>query len=199
MKAIALFFAAILFTVSFSTVYAQVSQKTNKPFSFTSFGVTITGTYSEGRLYRSTVGGTNILWGLISWGSSEVIDCRPGATVCRIEQILSVQLGRTVTNNIGQKGFEDIQGVTGASPVVIGVNEGNITFAVDLTQVSVEKRSLYKGSEWRQENAFVLAPNVVKALKLYNGKEDMGFLIPAGNYPLQKDGNIAYWTFKKPE
>lgn len=182
-----------------SNVGKSQSTQRNKPFTFNGFGFTITGTYSEGYLYRNTVNGTNILFGLISWGGSEIMECRPAPTICRIEQILSVQVNRTITNARGDNGFPTIKVNDGTTPVVIGVGDAGITFAVDMTQVSQQRRALYSGAEWRLENAFVLAPNVVKALNLYDGPDDKGYVIPAGNYPLYKDGNIAYWTFQKPQ
>jgi hypothetical protein len=180
------------------TTNAQQNQRI-RPFTISAFGMTITGTYSEGYMHRNVVNGTNILFGLITWGGSETIECRPGPAVCRIENIVSFQVNRTIVNEKGEKGFQSIKVNDGSTPVVIGVGETGITFAVDITQVSEQKRGLYNSSEWSVEKAFVLAPNVVRALNLYNGPEEKGYLIPAGNYPLYKDGNIAYWTFQKPQ
>jgi hypothetical protein len=39
----------------------------------------------------------------------------------------------------------------------------------------------------------------VKALKMNTGTEAKGFVVPAGEYPLYKDGNIYYWTFNFPK
>ncbi|MCX6319292.1 MAG: hypothetical protein NTW29_18595 [Bacteroidetes bacterium] len=196
MKKIVIILVAGLFITVNSK--AQLADKM-KPFTFSGFGITVTGTYSEGFLNQTVVNGTSILWGLISWGGSTQTTCSPGSAVCRIEQIFSVQVNRTITSpENGLKSFDMGANNDLYNPVVIGEKDGNLTFAVDLTKVSASSRSRYESDEWVLERSFVLTPDVVKSLGLYTGKEEMGFIIPAGRYPLSKDGNIAFWTFNKP-
>lgn len=178
---------------------AQTAGKT-KPFTFSGFGITVTGTYSEGYLNQTVVNGTSILWGLISWGGSTQTTCNPGSAICRIEQIFSVQVNKTITNaENGLKSFDMGSNNDLYNPVVVCVKDGNLTFAVDVTTVSEQKRGQYEADEWVVDRPFALTPDVVKALGLYEGREQMGYIIPAGRYPISKDGNIAFWTFSKPE
>lgn len=171
----------------------ESSGKKIKPF--TVFGVTVTAVYSQGYLYQQTVGGTSILWGLISSGGSTVIDCRPGDAVCKMEFTFS--LNRVVEDENGNKGFDNID--ENISPVIVANENGRITFAVDVRYLSPEKRMQYEKPEWTVNSAFVLSPDVVRSLKLYEGKEEMMYMIPAGSYPLYRDGNIAFWTFEPPK
>ncbi|HPH86303.1 MAG TPA: hypothetical protein PLC48_12620, partial [Ferruginibacter sp.] len=178
-------------------------QAKTKPFTITIGGVTITGSYSEGSLYTSTVNGTNILWGMITWGGSSTLECRGSSTaVCRIEVVTSVSIGTKdaiVTNTDGVRSLKKIAGTSGTYPMLIDAGNNAITFAVDINQVSSGVRNSFISGKWKVSTPFVLGPQVVKALGLNNGTEEKGFLIPAGEYPLYKDGNIYYWTFNYPK
>lgn len=198
MKALKLMVSILGASLIIQTTCAQESGKI-KPFSISIGSVTVTGTYSEGRLYRNTVNGTSILWGLITWGGSQVIDCRPGNEICIFEMSVSVGFRGFRTNERGEKGLELVETPGNTYPVLINTDGRDITFAVDIEQVSSEKKALYLESEWKLENDFVLAPNIVKQLNLYDGKGEMGFVIPAGTYPLKRDGNIRYWTWQRPK
>lgn len=197
MKAIKLMASVLGVCLIINSVDAQESGKI-KPFSITVGSVTITGTYSEGRLYRNTVNGTSILWGLISWGGSEIIDCRPANSICVFGVSVSVGFRGFRTNERGEKGLELVETPANTYPVLVTTDGKEITFAVDMEQVSSDKKALYQGNEWKLESSFVLSPSIVKQLNLYNGNEEMGFLIPAGIYPLKRDGNIRYWTWQRP-
>ncbi len=179
--------------------HAQV-QARHKPFSITFAGVTFTGTYSEGYLHRSVSGGFSAFWGLISWGGGETIECRPGSAICRIETIVSISAPKFRVDESGKNGFEKIEVKEGEYPVVVVAEEGKqISFAVDITQVPALKRSLYEQAIFELKDPFVLSPDIVRQLKLYDGPEEKGFIIPAGKYPLYSDGNIIYWTWERPE
>ena len=191
-----------LITVLVSNCVIGQQAKT-KPFTITIGGVTITGTYSEGSLYTSTVNGTNILWGMITWGGSSTLECRgPSTAVCRIEVVTSVSIGTKdaiVTNPDGVKSFKKTAVAPGTYPMLIDAGNNAITFAVDVNQVSSGVRNSFISGKWKVSTPFVLGPQVVKALGIYSGSEEKGFLIPAGEYPLYKDGNIYYWTFNYPK
>ncbi len=193
MKLIRVFIVVITLVISVGAG-AQLSQR-DKPFSIHLFGVTITGTYSEGYMERAHINGTNILFGLITWGGSDMITCHPGSGICRIETILNFQLRSVLSDRTGKHGFEKIPVQPGQEPVLIGVNESGITFAVDLTQVPERRKANYGASTFELEREFVLPPDIVRGLGLYRGKGEMGYIIPRGSYPLYRDGNIAYWTF----
>jgi hypothetical protein len=161
---------------------------------FTVFGVTLTAVYSQGYLYQQTTGGTNFGWGLVTHGGSSVIDCRPGDAICKME--FSLSLNRVVVDANGNKGIDKTD--DDISSVVLSNENGRISFGVDVRQLSPDNRMLYEKPEWKVNSAFILSPEVVRALKLYEGKEEMVYVIPAGSYPLYRDGNIAFWTFEPP-
>lgn len=195
MKKIVLFIA--LFISTTIATNAQESAKF-KPFTFVGFGVTVTGTYSEGFLKSKVINGTNILWGLISWGGSTQIECLPGNAVCRVEVITNFQINKTVTNESGEKCFEAVATSDGSTPVVIGEKDGTLTFAIDYNQATSIVKKMCNGGTYDLKEPFVLYPALVEKLNLSNDVEEKGYLIPAGSYPLYKDGNIYYWTFTPP-
>ena len=186
--------AGIVSLICITTANAQLTQRI-KPFSMHLFGVTITGTYSEGYLERQHINGTNILFGLITWGGSETINCKPGSGICRIETVLNFQFRGLTRDRSGQVGFEKIPVAPGREPVVVGVNDEGITFAVDLTQVPATRLTSYASRDFVLEREFILPPDIVRNLGLYKGSGQMGYIVPKGRYPLYRDGNIVYWTF----
>ena len=137
----------------------------------------------------------NILFGLITWGGSETINCKPGGGICRIETVLNFQLRGLTRDRSGQVGFEKIPVTPGREPVVVGVNDEGITFAVDLTQVPTTRLAGYASREFVLDREFILPPDIVRNLGLYKGSGLMGYVVPKGRYPLYRDGNIVYWTF----
>jgi hypothetical protein len=174
----------------------ELSTKT--PFSISLPGITITGTYSQGYMYKHTVNGTNILWGLISWGGEQTIECRPGNSICVFNLSTSIHLRGIQTNKSGQKSL-DFAGVAKEGyPVVVSKNGNTLQFAVDVQYVPAAARTMYRSGTWKVENSFVLDPQTVRDLGLYSGSEPMGFIIPAGEYPLHHDGNVSYWTWTIP-
>ena len=176
----------------------KAQEATNKLFTITSFGITVTGTYSEGFFKSKKVDGTNILWGLISWGGSSEIECLPGNAVCKIERILSVTFNRTINRN-GEAGFEPVFTGDGSTPVFIGEKDGAFTFAVDMSQTAETQKPMYMGNVFELKAPFVLGPVAVRRLNLISSDtEEKGYVIPAGKYPLYRDGNIYYWTFTPP-
>lgn len=174
------------------------AQTERRPFTLVALGVTITGTYSEGFLKSKTVNGTSILWGLVSWGGSNEITCLPGNAVCRIETITSISFNRTVTNDRGELCFEPVKVPNGNTPVLVGQKDGALTFAVDINQTDEAQRSGYTGKYYEVKSPFVLDPLAVKKLNLSKDADDKGYVIPAGRYPLYRDGNIYFWTFTPP-
>lgn len=176
---------------------AQEAAK-NVPFTFVGFGITVTGTYSQGFREEVVVNGVNILWGAISWGGSTSLKCNPGNSICKIESITSFQLNRTTVNENGQTSFERIGTRDGSTPVLIGEKNGTLTFAIDLSQTAETEKNNYSGGYYILKSPFILGTAIVKKLNLSSETEDKIYVIPAGKYPLYKDGNIYYWTFIPP-
>lgn len=190
-----------LITVLVSNCVIGQQAKT-KPFTITAGGFTVTGTYYEGTLRLRTVNGTSILWGMITWGGSSVRDCLPSSNVCMLEVVTSITIGTKgaiVADGNGVKSFQQREIPSGCFPIFIDAGPGSITFAVDINKVSEGARRSYTTGTWKLASPFVLGPEVVKALKMNTGTEEKGFVIPAGEYPLYKDGNIYYWTFNFPK
>jgi len=190
-----------LITVLVSNCVIGQQAKT-KPFTVTLGGITISGTYYEGNLRLSTVNGTSILWGMITWGGSSVRDCFPSTNICMVEVVTSVTIGTKgaiVSDVNGVKSFVKRDIPSGCFPMFIDAGPGSITFAVDINQLSDGARRNYTTGTWKLSSPFVLGPEVVKALKMNTGSEAKGFVVPAGEYPLYKDGNIYYWTFNYPK
>ena len=170
-----------------------------KPFSVLMFGVTVTGTYADGCLSSTVVNGTNILWGLISWGGSTQITCTTGCLFCHVTAIISVGRMNVITNDAGDKCFEQVKTPDGSTPVLVGVKDGAVTFAIDIDQTAEHQKRYYENSVFELTSPFILGPELVKGLKLTDSDEEMGYIIPAGKYPIYRDGNIYYWTFESPK
>jgi hypothetical protein len=96
------------------------------------------------------------------------------------------------------KGLEFTGSVKEGYPVLVSKSNNVLRFAVDVQYVPGEARAMYRTATWKLENPFVLSPQTVRDLGLYSGSEVMGFIIPAGEYPLHHDGNISYWTWTIP-
>lgn len=182
------------------TTSALAQDTKEKPFSFSWGGITVTGTYSEGSLYRSVNGGVSILWGLISWGSSETIDCRSGTGICRIEAIWSLSAPRLMTSPQGEICFEEIKTWTPDQfPVAVSIDKDrHIRFVFDVEQLSPSAKTNCETGIYRQEFPILLGPELTRHLGLYDGPEEMGFLIPAGDYQLHKEGRLRFWSWKIP-
>lgn len=197
MKGFIAFVLMALFSVTLP-VHAQDAKE--KPFSLTIAGITITGTYSEGALYKTSKGGVNILWGLISWGSSETTECRPGSGICRIETIVNLSGPGVKTSSSGETSFEEIK--TWASdqfPIVISVDKDRrMHFIVDVDQLPSSARLRYDADVYHQETPILLGPELTRYLGLYDGPEEMGYLVPSGDYLIQKEGRIRSWSWQIP-
>ncbi|MDF2382645.1 hypothetical protein JMG10_14280 [Nostoc ellipsosporum NOK] len=194
------FIAVVLLALFGSSIPANAQEAKEKPFTFNIGGVTITGTYSEGSLYKSVKGGVSILWGLISWGSSETTDCRPGNSICRIETIINLSGPGIKNTQAGEACFEEIK--TWASdqyPIVISLEKDRrIRFMLDLDQVSSALKMRYDADIYRQETPILLGPELTRYLGLYDGPDEMGYLIPPGEYQVEKDGRIRSWSWQIP-
>lgn len=194
------FIAFVLMALFSTTLPLHAQDAKEKPFSFTVAGVTITGTYSEGALYKTSKGGVNILWGLISWGSSETTECRPGNSICRIETIVNLSGPGVKTTPKGETCFEEIK--TWASdqfPIVISVDKDQrIHFILDVDQLPSSSKMLYESDVYHQDTPILLGPELTRYLGLYDGPEEMGYLVPAGDYRVQKDGRIRSWSWQIP-
>lgn len=101
-------------------------------------------------------------------------------------------------NESGEKYFTNANAPTGITPVYAGVKDGTLTFAVDIDQTVDGQKSSYTGEFYELSSPFILDPGAVKGLNLSGTDEDMGYVIPAGRYPLYRDGKIFYWTFTPP-
>lgn len=190
----------ILSTTTFFTLLASAQEPSLKrPFSIGGGAITVTGTYSEGQMYKRKVNGTNILWGLMSWGGSQEIDCRPGNGVCVVSVSVSFHFKGVTTSQTGTKSLAFTGKTAGAYPVVVSKEGNTICFVVDIGLVPSERKLPYESGTWTVTTPFVLSPETVRELGLYSGPEAMGFVIPAGNYPLYRDGNIRYWTWTIPQ
>lgn len=199
----------IIFIVLFGTLFlnksnAQGSKNEEsaakiKPFSVSLFGVTVTGTYSEGCMSTYVVNGTSILWGAISWGGSTQITCSAGCSFCKVETVISIGRMAVTTSDAGEKCFEKANAPKGVTPVLVGVKDGALTFAVDIKQTAEHQKNLYNTGIFELTSPFVLDPGAVKSLQLVNSDAEMGYIIPAGKYPLYKDGDIYFWTFEPPK
>lgn len=198
MKCMNLIVAAVCCSLFCLDGSAQETAQRKKPFTLSGLGFTVTGIYSEGRLEHYTTGGGSVFFGLITWGGTSVTRCLPGPGVCKLEVITSISVNRVITDENGDNGFEPVKRSADETPVLVTANKNEITFAVDIRQVSENQRQRYDATIWNVENGFALGPEMVKRLGLYQGSEPMGYIIPAGQYPLYRDGNIAYWSFQPP-
>lgn len=176
---------------------AKTSGPKPEPFIIVINGQAVTGNYLRGQMYYSNVTNT----GSSGTYPSQQMECRPGSSICFFDVVVHNKFTGVVTNASGQKSL-DIKGVEnlkGSYPVVISRSGNDLQFAVDLSYLPAEQRSAYQSSTWKVENPFALSPQTVRELGLYSGTESMSYIIPAGNYPLYRDGNITYWKFGIPQ
>jgi hypothetical protein len=159
-------------------------------------GQTYTIQYRSGFFYSTT---TTILWGLYKYTST---GCKPGDGICDIVHvwekggrlILSPppRIGLDAKGKITLEGISDytkegFEGYLCVFPKNVFSNKKIVAFISDITKTTYP--------EWYTSDILHLKrPFAIEPILCYeSGIPPKNQIVPAGNYPLYKEGNVCLW------